>query len=353
MLERGLKMYERKLEICIVLIILFTLLTLNLTNFPFISEAETITSVYIHPALTCVQFGDIFSLNISIAVVTDLCGWEFKLYYQNSVLNATDYEEGPFLKSGGSTSFYVPRFTDNYNETHGLIGMICTLNDFANGGVNGDGVLASVTFKARNAGNSSLILQDTKLRNRNIQPINHTTTNGNVQVLGFIDIAVTSVNPLKTIVGQGYTMKINSTFENQGDQTETFNVTTYANTTVIQTKTIILETGALTTVTFTWNTTGFAKGSYIISAYAWSIQGETDTSDNTCSGGIVKVAIPGDINADGVVDIFDAVILSGASGSTPSSSNWETDANADINDDFIVDLFDAVILAGHAGQTDP
>jgi ABC-type transport system substrate-binding protein len=58
--------------------------------------------------------------------------------------------------------------------------------------------------------------------------------------------------------------------------------------------------------------------------------------------------VQGDINTDGIVDIFDAVLLAAAAGATPSSSNWNADA--DLNKDNIIDLFDAVILAAHAGQ---
>jgi len=49
---------------------------------------------------------------------------------------------------------------------------------------------------------------------------------------------------------------------------------------IIRTQTVTLESGASTTITFTWNTTGFAKGNYTISAYAWPVPGETDTEDN-------------------------------------------------------------------------
>jgi len=43
------------------------------------------------------------------------------------------------------------------------------------------------------------------------------------------DVAVTNITPSKTVVGQGYSMPINVTVENQGDYTETFNVTLCAN----------------------------------------------------------------------------------------------------------------------------
>jgi ABC-type transport system substrate-binding protein len=55
-----------------------------------------------------------------------------------------------------------------------------------------------------------------------------------------------------------------------------------------------------------------------------------------------------DLNFDGIVDLFDAVLLSGAAGATPSNPRWNY-GQADITADYIVDLFDAVRLAGHAG----
>jgi hypothetical protein len=59
--------------------------------------------------------------------------------------------------------------------------------------------------------------------------------------------------------------------------------------------------------------------------------------------------IPGDINGDGTVDIYDAILLAAAFGSTPGSSNWNP--RADLNGDGIVDIYDAIIQAAHFGQT--
>jgi hypothetical protein len=63
---------------------------------------------------------------------------------------------------------------------------------------------------------------------------------------------------------------------------------------------------------------------------------------------VVKVAIPGDINGDGIVDIYDAIQLAGAFGSEPGDPDWNP--NADINGDEIVDIYDAIILAIHFGE---
>jgi hypothetical protein len=60
---------------------------------------------------------------------------------------------------------------------------------------------------------------------------------------------------------------------------------------------------------------------------------------------------PGDINGDGTVDIYDAIILAGAFNSMLGSPNWNP--NADINGDGWVDIYDAIILAGHYNQHIP
>jgi len=164
------------------------------------------------------------------------------------------------------------------------------------------------------------------------------------------DLGITNLALSKTVVGQGFDLDINITIFNYGINNEIFNMTTYANTTVLVTFTnIALTSRNSTTFTILWNTTGFAKGNCTVSAVADIIPGEVDTEDNTLLTWIY-VGIPGDLNADGTVDVFDAVILSSAAGSSPGDVNWNP--NADINGDEIVDLFDAVILSGHAGETE-
>lgn len=111
------------------------------------------------------------------------------------------------------------------------------------------------------------------------------------------DIAVTRVKPSKNIVAQGYSVFINVTIENQGDYTETFNVTLYYNETAVTLPngknytTTTLTSGNSTTIAFTWNTTGVAKGNYTIRAYAWPVPGETDTDDNLYVDGTVQIVI--------------------------------------------------------------
>jgi len=156
------------------------------------------------------------------------------------------------------------------------------------------------------------------------------------------DVAITRYEQSKDVVGVGYSCSITITVQNQGDYTETFNITLYADTTIIETREITLTGGNSTTATFTWNTSGFAKGNYTVSAYAWPVPGETDTADNTYTGGLVKVTVAGDINGDGIVNAGDLGLLGAAWFSYPNSPNWNP--NADITGNEIVNAGDLGII---------
>jgi len=61
--------------------------------------------------------------------------------------------------------------------------------------------------------------------------------------------------------------------------------------------------------------------------------------------------MPGDINADNVVNFKDAILLGAAFTSKPGDPNWNP--NTDINNDNTVNFKDAIILGANFGKTDP
>jgi plastocyanin len=189
--------------------------------------AAAATTISVEPVTTTVtQTGQRFEINVTIAQVADLAGWDFRLYYLNSILNATGIEEGSFLKTAGSTFFLNKSCTDYYNATHGLIWCACAL--IGNGtGASGNGTLAEIEFEARSYGNSVLKIGETDLVDSSYPPnhIPHTVQDGIVRVLRVDDVAVTQVVPFKTVVGESYCLSVNITVENQGRNQETFNVT--------------------------------------------------------------------------------------------------------------------------------
>jgi hypothetical protein len=158
-----------------------------------------------------------------------------------------------------------------------------------------------------------------------------------------------SVITAKKTIGLGFSCSVTVVVADDGQYTETFNVSCYANTTSVGMQLVSnLQAGCALVLTFSWNTTGFGYGNYTLSAYAWPVPGETSVAKNTFIGGTVKVSIPADLNGDGTVDIYDAIILANAYNSRPVTSNWNP--NADINSDNVVDIYDAIILANHYSQ---
>lgn len=111
------------------------------------------TTVFVDPEESNVEVGQTFATNISIANVSGLLGFDFLLSYNTTILQLIDIEEGPFMKSVGST------FMINLT-TEGLVWLAVALYD-AQGrqiSANGSGVLATVTFKAMAEGDSLLDL---------------------------------------------------------------------------------------------------------------------------------------------------------------------------------------------------
>jgi len=62
-----------------------------------------------------------------------------------------------------------------------------------------------------------------------------------------------------------------------------------------------------------------------------------------------QTATKGDINHDGQIDIYDALLLALAYDSNPTIQNWNP--NADFNQDNHIDIYDALVLAMNYGQT--
>lgn len=163
------------------------------------------------------------------------------------------------------------------------------------------------------------------------------------------DVAITNITLFRNIVGEGTTLSFNIKITNQGELTEIFNITAYANTTTIATVTnATLTSGNSTTVTFMWNTTGVAKGNYIISAFATPVPGETDMTDNTLTDGIVIITFPGDVNGDRKVRIDDILAIALAFGLDLGDPDY--DPNLDVNGDDKIRIDDILIAALNFGQ---
>jgi hypothetical protein len=156
----------------------------------FVMADAVSASVFLDPPSTTVSaVGDSFTVDVCIANVSNLYGYEFKLYYNSTVMNGTQAIEGSFLESGGQTPFWEEEsFTDHYNLTHGVVWVLCTLTGNVSG-IDGSGLLATIKFKSLALGYSvPLHLEDVKLSEPYIPgvgatPIPHEDTDGVVTVV--------------------------------------------------------------------------------------------------------------------------------------------------------------------------
>jgi hypothetical protein len=114
-------------------------------------------TVAVSPTSITASVGQEFSIDINISNVSDLYGWEFKLGWNESLLDLVSVAEGPFLQSGGNTFF---TYFLNTTEEHIVV------DDTLEGpisGVNGSGTLATVTFNTIGVGKCPLNLYNVTL----------------------------------------------------------------------------------------------------------------------------------------------------------------------------------------------
>ena len=171
--------------------------------------------------------------------------------------------------------------------------------------------------------------------------------------IGVIDVApnMRQFNATLGLYETAGTLPINVTVTNDGGVPENFTVTMYFNDTFIENETVTsLELGVGGNYTFTFDNytvKNVPPGVYNINVNATPVPGQTDLSEINRAGGTIKVYLQGDFLGDGTVDIYDAIALADAYGSTPGSPNWNP--NADILFDSIVDIYDAIALASNFG----
>jgi hypothetical protein len=126
-----------------------------------------------------VSQGATFAVDVNIAGVTDLFGYQLDLGFNPSVLQATGtITEGSFFQSGGG---FVPGTIDN------TLGSITSNANTLLGpgpGIDGNGTLIEFQFLAVAAGTSGLDLANIILLDSNLDNIDFTSADGSVVVTG-------------------------------------------------------------------------------------------------------------------------------------------------------------------------
>ena len=165
------------------------------------------------------------------------------------------------------------------------------------------------------------------------------------------DVGLSNITMSKLAGVRGYIFTIRMDARNFGSQEVAFNITATANSTTIGIYTnILLVSGQSTILTLEWNTTLIQKGNYTISITVSMNSNDTDPADNSAQWDLF-VTIPGDVDADFNVDIFDVVKITGCYNKRQGDPLY--DLGADIDENGIINIFDVVICTGHYGQKRP
>jgi len=289
--------------------------------------------------------GDEFEVAIKIANVSDLYDYEFKLVYDTRVLTCIGIFNYPFPNE---TSFDL-----NYSvyDPKGEIWVKIQYYPPAKPLTTLDPVrLAKIGFQVQSYGATWLHFNQSSLSDSSGLPITHIAQDGYISVLRR-DVAVVSITPEYNEVYKGWKINITVVVENLGDIPETFNVTLFiGGNNVGEQEVVGLAPNATAEVVFLFDTMQpwtTPCHNYTVSAEASELPFEIDVTNNYLEDGQIHIKMMGDINGDGAVNYYDAILAGVAFGSKPGDPNWNP--NADLNRDNFVNFLDVIILGRNFG----
>jgi len=123
--------------------------------------------------------GGTFTVDIVAEDITNLAAYQVELTYNPTIVHVTAVTQGPFLGSTGRT---VSPVSPNIDNNAGRV----VFGAFTFGtqpGVNGTGVLATITFQPRARGTSPLHLQNVQVADPNSSLLSATTEDGQVELV--------------------------------------------------------------------------------------------------------------------------------------------------------------------------
>jgi parallel beta-helix repeat protein len=163
---------------------------------------------------------------------------------------------------------------------------------------------------------------------------------------GAFDVGIHGLCLSQMVVPEGLCLDVSMKIINYGLNTETVNLTIRVNETAVYTETIALAPRNSSSVAYTWNTSGYARGNYSLTIAA-DVPVDNDTSDNFFVFGI-RISKPGDLNGDDYVGIDDLFAAAASFGSEPGHPRWNPEA--DLNQDHYVGIDDIFKIASRFGQ---
>ena len=307
--------------------------------------------------ITDVKSPDTFTVKINISCEVPFVAYQFYLYWDRTHINATGVTKAPPASFGFEAYF---EFSPGFNSSHGRFA-----NAWMDPGlkpITGSYQVATITFKViKDSFPPKVVTLDLDYENTLLSDAGANTItpyyvyDGDVTVTGEAppeekhDISILSVKPSWPSAYPDRTVNVTIVVKNNGTFSETFNVTAYRNTTLID-KILVTNLGAGENkiMIFKWNTTGLPLcQNWTMKAEA-PLEGDINPSDNTLENGTVKIAMLCDVNADRVINIKDLVKSADALGAILGSWGWNP--QADIWPDGYIDIYDLVLIARRFGR---
>jgi len=304
----------------------------------FVSPPELIAP-YMKPS-------DVFTIDVKIENAVGMYDYEFKLSYDTNILTCLGAVVFP---PNNNTDFTVEM---QINDTEGIIWVKVQYYPPAEPiSIYGAKTVTEITFQIQAYGQTVLDLHDTNISDPSGNSMPHEVEDGFFATL-LRDVAIVFVVTSSNKVYPERIVTIEVTAMNRGNMTtETFNVTLYYDDNPIETQPVTLNPWTNITLMFSWNTTGLTPCSnFTIWAEASEVPYEVNLDNNIFIDGWVKIKMLGDINGDGAVDVYDAVLLNTIYGSREGDPEWNPEA--DLAPEWgIINLYDAVTLLINYGKS--
>jgi len=174
--------------------------------------------------------------------------------------------------------------------------------------------------------------------------IPHWALSGSFQTITGLYVSEVTTLKYERIIAKPYDLDFNVTVVNDGGTPETFNLTVSAESAegvdpILYEEEIILPSGEHVTISLSFVTAVEEYGVYRLDV-------TIDTTGHTWTSWII-IVLPGDVDADRDVDIYDVVAVCGVYGLTIGDPGFDPDK--DIIPNGVIDIYDVVLLCGNYG----
>ena len=188
------------------IILLLLLISITTTSIIRDAKAQQTTLLILPPSVTISEPGETVTVDLNITGAVNLYAYEVKIYYLNSIVNATEAVRPPghFMEPSDPVYQFIPKWEikNNYNATHGQLWLAFTLLA-PEPAKSGSGILAKITFKGLAIGTTPVTITypgykyPAKLADNTAAPVPNTAQNGTIEVIPeFPTAAITIVTLL-------------------------------------------------------------------------------------------------------------------------------------------------------------